>query len=604
MKLITSLLAWICPALSEPAQGEGLQPQPPAVGAGQASRHLAALALRLGHLMRQLLNTESTQSARFTEVESRLGAMTAEVGQTTARMRHSLEEAEALRSKSQEDFSLASSEISQGLLGLEQALASKLSRVNEVVQGLERIGRELELIAINAAIQAAHAGEAGRSFSVVAEHVRELARHTVSNSNEVSLMLDFSDFQQQLIGFGHSSRDNVERVDRDTAQAFGTVQQTFREISASMQTLLEHGNVIETMHQLDRGSYAAQRRKVGWAQQLATDLAGLETCPDLQLGDALSSLLRADGGYKPPGYDRLADIQSRGVLRVAIEPAFKGLSFRLRPGEPLRGLDVEYATAFARAIGVEVEFIEHPWDQCVELLHIGRERGEPEADVVWSALPPSASYHQVAYSEAYTYLHYMLARRKGDQRIGGLSSLEGKVLGCINDPAAFATLEAAGLRWSKHGKAERGAVRLANLIGYTDQSIIHDALASGKVDAFAVDQPIFAWACNGQDSPWHGRIELLQGNLAASPWYYVAAVADDPSSYTLLREINRFIREFRNTPERQALEKRWQFHVVEGHAGYRDEPGKLRGEEELYQDWLARMNPQAASLGARVEAHA
>ncbi len=587
MKLIASLLAWICPALSEPAQGEVSRPQSLALAHDQTSRYLAALAERIGHLMRQLLNTESTQSARFAEVESRLGAMTAEVGQTTARMQHSLEEAEALRSQSQEDFSLASSEISQGLLGLEQALAAKLSRVNEVVQGLERIGRELELIGINAAIQAAHAGESGRSFGVVAEHVRELARHTVSNSKEVSQMLDFSDFQQQLIGFGHSSRDNVERVDRDTAQAFGTVQQAFREIGASMQTLLEHGNVIETMHQLDRGSYAGQRQKVGWAQQLATDIAGLEAYPAQQLHESLATLLRKDGGYKPTDYDRLADIQARGVLRVAIEPAFKGLSFRMRPGEPLRGLDVEYATAFARAIGVKVEFIEHPWDQCVELLHIGRSRGEPEADVVWSALPPSASYHQVAYSEAYTYLHYMLARRKGEQRINinGLASLEGKVLGCINDPAAFATLEAAGLRWSKHSKAERGTVRLANLIGYTDQSIIHDALASGKVDAFAVDQPIFAWACNGQDSPWHGRIELLQGNLAASPWYYVAAVADDPSSYTLLREINQFISEFRHTSERQALEQRWQFSVVEGNAGYQDEPGHLRGEAELYQEY-------------------
>jgi ABC-type amino acid transport substrate-binding protein len=258
----------------------------------------------------------------------------------------------------------------------------------------------------------------------------------------------------------------------------------------------------------------------------------------------------------------------------------------MRASEPLRGLDVEYATAFAKYLGVRIEFVEHPWDQCVNLLHLGKQRGELEVDVVWSALPPNVAYHGVAYSEAYTYLHYMLARKVGNKQISDIASLQGKILGCINDPAAFAALEAAGLRWSKHKRDERGTIRLANLIGYTDQSVIHDALADGKVDAFAVDQPIFAWACYGKESPWNGRIEMIKGNIADSPWYYAAAVADSPSSYHFLREINEFIQEFSQTSERQTIEKRWQFFPVEGDASYRDESGDLKGEHELYQDWM------------------
>jgi ABC-type amino acid transport substrate-binding protein len=116
--------------------------------------------------------------------------------------------------------------------------------------------------------------------------------------------------------------------------------------------------------------------------------------------------------------------------------------------------------------------------------------------------------------------------------------------------------------------------------------VIHDALADGKVDAFAVDQPIFAWACYGKESPWSSRIEMIKGNIADSPWYYAAAVADSPSSYHFLREINEFIQEFSQTSERQTIEKRWQFFPVEGDASYRDESGDLKGEHELYQDWM------------------
>jgi ABC-type amino acid transport substrate-binding protein len=550
------------------------------------SSGVAAIARRLGYIMRQLLDAETAQSSRFSEVEDRIEAMITESARATQDMQSSMRKAEEIRQQSQHDFADASATISNGLIALEHSLADKLAKVSEVVQVLERTGKEMELIAINAAIQAARAGEAGRTFSVVAEHVRDLAKNTVKNSHEVSQMLDFSDFQQQLIGFGQSSAKNVSYVDQATGEAFAKVEDTFSAIKTSLDVLVDQGRVIETIHMLDKGSYQQQRVMVDWAKQIVDMLEKSRDLDPAQLSDLITRIVRKESLNQKTQSDRLQDIMRRGVLRVAIEPAFKGLSFRLRSAEPLRGLDVEYATAFAKYLGVRIEFVEHPWDQCVNLLHLGQHRGEQEVDVVWSALPPNASYHGVAYSEAYTYMHYMLARRVGDKQITDIASLQGKILGCINDPAAFATLEAAGLRWSKHKRDERGTIRLANLIGYTDQSIIHDALADCKVDAFAVDQPIFAWACYGKESPWHGRIEMIKGNIADTPWYYAAAVADSPSSYHLLKEINQFIEEFSYTEERQALEKRWQFFPVDGDSSYRDEPGNLKGETELQQDWL------------------
>jgi ABC-type amino acid transport substrate-binding protein len=155
------------------------------------------------------------------------------------------------------------------------------------------------------------------------------------------------------------------------------------------------------------------------------------------------------------------------------------------------------------------------------------------------------------------------------------------VLGCINDPAAFATLEAAGIRWAANLARPGGKVKLANLIAYTDQGRIHDCLAEGSVDAFAVDKPIYHWASTGPDSPWRGKIECLPVDLAPEPWYYAVGVADDPSSYHLLQALNEFIRWFSGRPERAEIERRWQGEVVSGRMTYRDEPGNLKGEAEL-----------------------
>jgi len=230
---------------------------------------------------------------------------------------------------------------------------------------------------------------------------------------------------------------------------------------------------------------------------------------------------------------------------------------------------------------VKPEFIEHPWDRCTELLHLGAASGQPMADVVWSALPPNVAYRGVAFSDAYTYLHYILARRAGDGSIRGLADLEGKVLGCINDPGAFATLEAAGLRWAANAAKPGGRVRLANLIAYSDQARIHDCLVEGSVDAFAVDQPIYYWAATGQESRWRGKIEIIPGNLAPDPWYYAAAVAAEAENLSLLSAINGFISSFRGSPERAEIERKWQGQAFEGQGSYRSEPGDLIGEDEL-----------------------
>lgn len=577
------------------AVGDDLAGSVPTVQEAPSPGHaLAAWGRRIGHLVRHGLNAESAHAAHQGEVAARIQAMTGETSRGQAAMNQGSEQALALRDRAVATLSEAGQGVGTGLAELEAALADKVGRIGQVVRVLEKIGRDLDLLALNAAIQAASAGEQGRAFAVVADSIRALAGDTVANAKSASRLLDFSDFQTRLEGFRNASSASVEAANRETGEAFARIGETFDGLRGALAALEEHGRVIAAMHALNQSTFERQSLKLEWAERLARELGRLERLPRDGILPALAPLLEREGLQADRGFDRLAAIRARGSLRVAIEPAFKGLSFRMKAGEPLRGLDVDYARAFARSIGVKVEFVEHPWDQCTELLQAGRRPGEAEADLVWSALPPNAAYKGVAFSESYTYLNYVLARRQGDERISGLASLEGKVLGCINDPAAFAALEAAGLRWSKHARGGPGTVRLANLIGYSDQGVIHDALADGTVDAFAVDHPIFAWACYGKDSPWRGRIEILPQALSPQPWFYAVGVADDPSSLGLLQAINRFITTFARSPEREGIERSWQFEVIKGSGSFRSEPGRLRGEEALAAD-AARTGEARAS---------
>ena len=474
-------------------------------------------------------------------------------------------------------------DLKSGLDDTRQLLDHKRHELETVLDSVGQIGKTIRMLSINAQIASAKAGEHGQTFSVVAQEIKGLANEATESSNEAVKIMDLADVEKLLANFDQQAHETLKK----TGQVIESTQKQFQQVVDSSRSELDRITansriVAETLETL-----RVLAGRVVEKNQAAVDLSSKveKVWFDEDPFTSLVPIMDQDNIRSDPAFDRLREIKNRGVIRIAIEPDFKGLSFRTRGGS-LQGLDVEYARAFSRWLGVECQFVEFPWDQCTELLWVGRHEGEAEVDVMWSALPPSPRYRRVAYSDAYTYLQFVLARRTGDARIQDLNSLAGKTLGCINDPAALKTLEDAGVRWTANENLPGALVRLGNLITYSDQSRIHDCLADGIVDAFAVDRPIYYWACTGNDSPWRNRIELLPGRLSPVPWYYTAGVADDPSSYTLLAEINQFLNWYQTQPERRRVEMTWQGEIISSRIGYREEGAGLRGAPEIYPDYL------------------
>jgi len=537
------------------------------------------------HLLRFANTAGENQDGPMREIDVRSTKLRIGLADTRREIDDSIRTAGTIQTTTRETVGTKTQAIRDILQSITTDLETKAQGAAKVLDAIEDIGKSIKLLALNASIEAARAGDYGRGFAVVAKEVGTLAQSTMKRTHEAVDLIDLSGVTRSLVEAMTSIGGDLDALGADIEDSLGALQARFAQMSDRLDTINDHNAVVFELLDTSKASAARSREKVTWAAT-ATRTLGETLAEPVTAPDRLKRFLTANHIHDDPAYDRLADIKARGRIRVAVEPAFIGLSFRMKPGEPLRGLDADYARAFAKWLGVQCEFVEHPWDLLTELLFLGKTPGQPPADVVWSALPPSDFYKGIAYSNTYTYLNFALCRRAGTTQIKRLSDLNGKVLGIINDPAAFTLLESQGLRWAGNETKPGGVARLSNLIAYSDQTRLHDALADGAVDAFAVDQPIFHWAATHPDSPWYNRIEVLD-SILPHPFYYAVGVAAEPASWPLLRALNRFIEAFRKTPERAAIERTWQGEVITHTLSYRDEAGGLIGADELAKVYAA-----------------
>lgn len=117
-------------------------------------------------------------------------------------------------------------------------LADRISEMSEVIQN---IASQTNLLSMNAAIEAAHAGESGRGFAVVAEEIRKLAEVAQTNSTQITdVVNDITRKVDVAASVAHNSSKAFEQV-RDETQS--TIQ-ALDEINSSTQELSEGGEQI------------------------------------------------------------------------------------------------------------------------------------------------------------------------------------------------------------------------------------------------------------------------------------------------------------------------------------------------------------------------
>ncbi len=248
----------------------------------------ASASTQISSSSEEMASGAHEQSAQTTEIAGAIEQMTNTIMETTTNASSAAEQAKKAGVAAVEGGDVIKetikgmnriAEVVRNAAGTVQELGASSEQIGTIVQVIDDIADQTNLLALNAAIEAARAGEQGRGFAVVADEVRKLAERTTKATKEIGDMI--KKIQKETEGAVKSMETGTEEVENGRKLA--------EQSGESLNEIITNANgVVDVINQVA----AASEEQSSAAEQISKSVEGISTVTQ-QSAEGVQQIARA-----------------------------------------------------------------------------------------------------------------------------------------------------------------------------------------------------------------------------------------------------------------------------------------------------------------------
>ena len=230
----------------------------------------------------QMMNEQQQQTIQVAAAIQQLSTTVANVAenaesaqQEVQQINDSAQQNRILMEKNVEQVTLLASEIDRSS-GVINQLHNDTVDIGKILVTIQGIAGQTNLLALNAAIEAARAGEQGRGFAVVADEVRTLASRTQNSTKEIQSMIE---------SLQKGARNAVDLMDSSKSQAQASLEQT----NVAGESLLSMVQQLEQVKQTSMEIAAAAEQQTVVSLEISESVQQIASAAELGAEEAQNS---------------------------------------------------------------------------------------------------------------------------------------------------------------------------------------------------------------------------------------------------------------------------------------------------------------------------